>query len=204
MVKKKVYVVPHCHWDAEWYFTCEDSHILLVENMDYLLDLLEKDADFPSYTFDGLAIVLDDYLKERPENTSRIHALIRQRRLFVGPWYTQCDSLLIRTESLIRNLQYGIRTATQFGHSMNVGYLPDIFGQHAWLPAFLRTPVSISAFCKEGFIRISFVAISIFTGRHQIRNPSAPTISIMVMDQVSFCPLNLIIYSTASCLFLNS
>ncbi|MDQ9174857.1 glycoside hydrolase family 38 C-terminal domain-containing protein [Cronobacter sakazakii] len=136
MVKKKVYVVPHCHWDAEWYFTCEDSHILLVENMDYLLDLLEKDADFPSYTFDGLAIVLDDYLKERPENTSRIHALIRQRRLFVGPWYTQCDSLLIRTESLIRNLQYGIRTATQFGHSMNVGYLPDIFGQHAWLPAF--------------------------------------------------------------------
>ncbi|ELY6201042.1 alpha-mannosidase [Cronobacter sakazakii] len=131
-----MYVVPHCHWDAEWYFTCEDSHILLVENMDYLLDLLEKDADFPSYTFDGLAIVLDDYLKERPENTSRIHALIRQRRLFVGPWYTQCDSLLIRTESLIRNLQYGIRTATQFGHSMNVGYLPDIFGQHAWLPAF--------------------------------------------------------------------
>ncbi|CAH6636581.1 glycoside hydrolase family 38 C-terminal domain-containing protein [Pseudocitrobacter vendiensis] len=135
MTSKHVYVVPHCHWDAEWYFTCEDSHILLIENIDYLLDLLEGDATFPSYSFDGLAIVLDDYLQVRPENASRIAELVRQKRLYVGPWYTQCDSLLIRTESLIRNLQYGIRTAKQFGHSMNVGYLPDIFGQHAYLPA---------------------------------------------------------------------
>lgn len=135
MTSKHVYVVPHCHWDAEWYFTCEDSHILLVENMDYLLDLLENDPEFPSYSFDGLAIVLDDYLQIRPENASRIAELVSHRRLYIGPWYTQCDSLLVRSESLIRNLQYGIRTAKQFGHSMNVGYLPDIFGQHAYLPA---------------------------------------------------------------------
>lgn len=135
MTSKHVYLVPHCHWDAEWYFTCEDSHILLVENIDYLLDLLESNPNFPSYTFDGLAIVLDDYLQVRPENASRIAALVHQRRLYVGPWYTQCDSLLIRSESLIRNLQFGIRTAKRFGHSMNVGYMPDIFGQHAYLPA---------------------------------------------------------------------
>lgn len=134
-MKKDVYVVAHCHWDAEWYFTCEDSHILLVENMDYLIDLLERDPTFPSFTFDGLAVVLDDYLQVRPENALRLEALISQRRLFVGPWYTQCDSLLIRTESLIRNLQYGMATAQRFGHSMNVGYLPDIFGQHGYLPA---------------------------------------------------------------------
>lgn len=134
-MKKEVYVVAHCHWDAEWYFTCEDSHILLTENMDYLIDLLERDPTFPSFTFDGLAVVLDEYLQVRPENAPRLEALIGQRRLFVGPWYTQCDSLLIRTESLIRNLQYGIATAQRFGHSMNIGYLPDIFGQHAYLPA---------------------------------------------------------------------
>ncbi|HGV9227252.1 glycoside hydrolase family 38 C-terminal domain-containing protein [Citrobacter amalonaticus] len=138
MTSKHVYVVPHCHWDAEWYFTCEDSHILLVENLDYLLNLLENDPQFSSYTFDGLAIVLDDYLQVRPENASRIADLVRQRRLYVGPWYTQCDSLLIRSESLIRNLQYGVRAAKRFGHSMNVGYLPDIFGQHAYLPAIFR------------------------------------------------------------------
>ncbi|WP_330982288.1 MULTISPECIES: alpha-mannosidase [Enterobacterales] len=138
MAHKDVYVVPHCHWDAEWYFTCEDSHILLIENIDYLLDLLESRDDFPSYTFDGLSIVLDEYLQTRPENAGRLRKLISERRLLVGPWYTQCDSLLIRSESLIRNLQYGIRIAEGFGHSMNIGYMPDIFGQHAWLPAFYR------------------------------------------------------------------
>ncbi|PLR38650.1 alpha-mannosidase [Chimaeribacter californicus] len=136
MAKKEVYVVPHSHWDAEWYFTCEDSHILLIENMDYLINVLERDPAFPSYTFDGLACVIEEYLAIRPENSARIEALIRARRLMVGPWYTQCDSLLIRTESLIRNLVYGTKIAGHFGHSMNIGYLPDIFGQHAWLPAF--------------------------------------------------------------------
>lgn len=136
MAKKEVYVVPHSHWDAEWYFTCEDSHILLIENMDYLIALLENDPTFPSYTFDGLASVLDDYLAVRPENAARLEALITRRRLLAGPWYTQCDTLLIRTESLIRNLLYGTRLAGRFGHSMNIGYLPDVFGQHAWLPAF--------------------------------------------------------------------
>ncbi|MGL4725025.1 MAG: glycoside hydrolase family 38 C-terminal domain-containing protein [Scandinavium sp.] len=138
MTRKDVYVVPHCHWDAEWYFTCEDSHILLIENIDYLLDLLESREDFPSYIFDGLSIVLDEYLQIRPENAGRLRKLIRERRLQVGPWYTQCDSLLIRTESLIRNLQCGINIAEGFGHSMNIGYMPDIFGQHTWLPALYR------------------------------------------------------------------
>ena len=136
MATKEVYVVPHSHWDAEWYFTCEDSHILLIENMDYLINLLERDPTFPSYTFDGLACVIEEYLAIRPENSERLKALIRERRLLVGPWYTQCDSLLIRTESLIRNLVYGTQLAGHVGHSMNIGYLPDIFGQHAWLPAF--------------------------------------------------------------------
>lgn len=135
MQRQDVYVVPHSHWDAEWYFTCEDSHILLVENLDALIALLEKDDAFPAYTFDGLACVLEEYLRVRPENRQRLAALIAGRRLFVGPWYTQCDSLLIRTESLIRNLQCGMAVAEAFGHSMNIGYLPDIFGQHAWLPS---------------------------------------------------------------------
>ena len=26
----KVHVVPHFHWDREWYFTAEESKILLV------------------------------------------------------------------------------------------------------------------------------------------------------------------------------
>lgn len=135
-MKKDVYVVAHSHWDAEWYFTCEDSNILLIENVDYLMDLLERDKDFQSYSFDGLSIILDEYLEVRPEQRARLQKLISDRRLFVGPWYTQTDSLLVRSESLARNLIYGVKTAQSFGHSMNIGYLPDIFGQHAYLPSF--------------------------------------------------------------------
>lgn len=144
MEKKEVYVVPHSHWDAEWYFTCEDSHILLVENMDYLMDLLEKDECFASYTFDGLSIILDDYMEIRPEQKQRLQRLIQEKRILVGPWYTQTDTLLVRTESLIRNLIAGVRKAEEFGHSMDIGYLPDVFGQHAYLPSIF-TDLNISS-----------------------------------------------------------
>ena len=60
--KKKVYVVPHSHWDREWYFTIEDSNVLLTENMPYLMDILESDKDFNAYTFDGQLSVIEEYL----------------------------------------------------------------------------------------------------------------------------------------------
>ncbi|MFB5192326.1 glycoside hydrolase family 38 N-terminal domain-containing protein [Alicyclobacillus fastidiosus] len=136
--EKKVYVVAHSHWDREWYFTLEDSNLLLVENMDYLIDVLEQDESFESYTFDGQMSVIQEYLKIRPEQRSRIENLIQQRRIYVGPWYTQTDSLLVNTESVIRNLLYGTRLATQMGHRMNIGYLPDIFGQNSYLPSIFQ------------------------------------------------------------------
>ena len=60
---RSVHVVPHSHWDREWYFTIEDSNVLLVENLDFLIDLLETDPEFPAYTFDGQVSVIDEYLR---------------------------------------------------------------------------------------------------------------------------------------------
>ncbi|WHY72297.1 glycoside hydrolase family 38 C-terminal domain-containing protein [Fictibacillus enclensis] len=138
MKKKKVYVVPHSHWDREWYFTIEDSNLLLVENMDRLMDVLEQDEEYKGYIFDAQSSILDEYLKIRPEEKERLSRLITDKRIFVGPWYTQADSLLIHKESLIRNLLYGTRIAEKMGHSMNVGYLPDIFGQNQYLPSIFK------------------------------------------------------------------
>ena len=132
---KSVHVVPHSHWDREWYFTIEDSNVLLVENLDFLIALLETDTNFPAYTFDGQVSVIDEYLKIRPENRERLEALIRNQRLLIGPWYTQTDTLLVSIESIIRNLQYGIQRANKYGHCMNIGYLPDVFGQNSYLPS---------------------------------------------------------------------
>ena len=138
MKQKKVYVVPHSHWDREWYFTIEDSNLLLVENMDRLMDVMEKDQNYTGYVFDAQSSILDEYLKIRPEEKERLAGLIKDKRIFVGPWYTQADSLLVNKESLIRNLSYGTRIAEKMGHSMNVGYLPDIFGQNTYLPSIFN------------------------------------------------------------------
>ncbi|MCP3031703.1 alpha-mannosidase [Halobacillus sp. A1] len=138
MSKKRVYIVPHSHWDREWYFTIEDSNILLAENLDYLIDLLEKNPDYHSYIFDAQTSIVEEYLKVRPMKMERLRRLISEKRIFVGPWYTQADSLLVHKESLVRNLLYGVKGAEQMGHSMNVGYLPDIFGQNQYLPSIFK------------------------------------------------------------------
>jgi len=137
-MKKKVFVVPHSHWDREWYFTIEDSNILLAENMPYLMDVLEKDERFNAYTFDAQASILDEFVKVCPEEKTRLSKLIKDKRIFVGPWYTQTDSLLVNKESVVRNLLYGTTICEDYGHSMNVGYLPDIFGQNAYLPTIFK------------------------------------------------------------------
>ncbi|MEH7307328.1 glycoside hydrolase family 38 C-terminal domain-containing protein [Neobacillus drentensis] len=138
MKKKKVYVVPHSHWDREWYFTLEDSNLLLVENMDWLMSVMENDPDYTGYVFDAQSSLIDEYLKIRPEEKQRLERMIGEKKIFVGPWYTQADSLLVNKESLIRNLLYGTRIAEKMGHSMNVGYLPDIFGQNTYLPSIFN------------------------------------------------------------------
>jgi alpha-mannosidase len=137
-MKKRVYVVPHSHWDREWYFTIEDSNVLLAENLDHLIDVLETDGDYTGYVFDAQASVVEEYLKVRPENRDRLKQLVESRKLFMGPWYTQTDSLLVHKESVIRNLLYGTKISESFGHSMNCGYLPDIFGQNQYLPSIFR------------------------------------------------------------------
>ena len=45
----KVHVIPHMHWDREWYFTTEESRILLVNNMEEILKRLEEDKDYNKF-----------------------------------------------------------------------------------------------------------------------------------------------------------
>lgn len=137
--QKTVHVVPHAHWDREWYFTIEDSNVMLVENLRHLIDVLERDEAYKSFVFDAQMSVIEDFLAILPEKKVKLEQLIKQKRLFVGPWYTQTDTLLVHKESLIRNLLYGSRAAQAMGHSMKIGYLPDIFGQNAYLPSIFNS-----------------------------------------------------------------
>ena len=132
-----VYVVPHTHWDREWYATFETFRVQLVELWDQLLTLTEADPDF-RFLMDGQTVVIDDYLEVRPEARARLEAAIRRGQIQVGPWYTLPDEFLVSGETLLRDLQRGIASATTHGGSMRVGYLPDSFGHTAQMPQLYR------------------------------------------------------------------
>jgi mannosylglycerate hydrolase len=46
MSRTKVHVIPHTHWDREWYFTTSRSKVYLVKHVKEVLDALENVSDF--------------------------------------------------------------------------------------------------------------------------------------------------------------
>ncbi len=130
-------VVPHTHWDREWYQPFQEFRRRLVRLVDRLLDTLDADPEFSHFHLDGQTIVLEDYLEIRPERGAQLRRLIRSGRIAVGPWYVLPDEFLVSGESIIRNLRIGQRTAAAFGADAAVGYLPDQFGHIAQMPQIL-------------------------------------------------------------------
>jgi alpha-mannosidase len=131
-------VVPHTHWDREWYLPFEAFRLRLGEVVDGVLDVLERDAAFPTFTLDGQAIVLEDYVDVRPGEEQRLRTLLAAGRLEAGPWYVLPDELLVGGESLVRNLLLGRSVCRRFGvEPSTAGYEPDSFGHTAQLPQLL-------------------------------------------------------------------
>jgi len=137
-LKRYVHIVPHVHWDREWYFSAEESRILLVNDMEEILEMLETNRDYPYFVLDGQTVVLEDYLSVKPEQKERIRRLVQEGKLIIGPWYTQTDEMVVGGESIVRNLLYGLKDCQEFGEPMQIGYLPDSFGQSAQMPQILN------------------------------------------------------------------
>ncbi|ELH6323718.1 hypothetical protein Q9Y73_003299 [Escherichia coli] len=130
----RVHITPHMHWDREWYFTTEESRILLVNNMEEILCRLEQDNEYKYYVLDGQTAILEDYFAVKPENKDRVKKQVEAGKLIIGPWYTQTDTTIVSAESIVRNLMYGMRDCLAFGEPMKIGYLPDSFGMSGQLP----------------------------------------------------------------------
>lgn len=138
MKPNEVHIVPHMHWDREWYFSTEESQVLLVNNMDEIMTMLEQHPDYPAYVLDGQTAILEDYFAAKPENVDRIKQLVQAGRLKVGPWYTQTDEAIVGAESMTRNLLYGLKDSRKLGEPMMIGYVPDSFGQSGQAPMILN------------------------------------------------------------------
>jgi hypothetical protein len=134
-----VWLVPHTHWDREWYLPFEGFLARLVEMMDGLIELLDREPRFAHFHLDGQAAMIDDYLAVRPQREADVRRLAGEGRLSVGPWFTQMDEFLVSGESLIRNLEWGLARSRQFGaQPPSAGYLPDQFGHVGQMPQILR------------------------------------------------------------------
>lgn len=137
-MKRKVHVVPHSHWDREWYFTTSRSKVYLMKDLKDVLDTLESNPDFKYFIVDAQGSLLDDYIKWMPQDKDRITKLVKEKKLVIGPWYTQTDQLVISGESIVRNMYYGMKRCETFGGYMNVGYVPDSFGQSGNMPQIYK------------------------------------------------------------------
>ncbi|MDQ1468020.1 MAG: 2-O-(6-phospho-alpha-D-mannosyl)-D-glycerate hydrolase, partial [Actinomycetota bacterium] len=138
MAGRTVAIVPHTHWDREWYSPFQDFRMRLVKLLDALLPMLESDLSYARFLLDGQTMVLDDYLEIRPEAEAALTRLAASGRLAVGPWMVLMDEFMVSGETMVRDLQLGMARGAQFGGAMQVGYLPDMFGHVAQMPQLLR------------------------------------------------------------------
>ena len=134
-------IVPHTHWDREWYAPFQQYRVQLVHLVDDLLDLLEADPSFtavPARRPDRGASTTTSRCGPTP--APRLAALVAAGRLQVGPWMVLMDEFMVSGETIVRNLQLGLARADgpRRRRRMRVGYLPDMFGHVAQMPQILR------------------------------------------------------------------
>jgi mannosylglycerate hydrolase len=150
-MKPTYHIVSHSHWDREWYFPFDRFRAMLVDMIEDLFELLEKDPEFKSYTLDGQMAAVMDFLETRPDRVETMRRLVEEKRLFIGPWYILNDEFLSSGESHIRNLSLGFRLGKRVGGVMRVGYIPDQFGHIAQMPQILHGFGIDTALIYRGF-----------------------------------------------------
>lgn len=136
-MKKKwnIYLVPHTHWDKEWYFTKNVSSVFMYWNIEKIYDFFQdkKNENF-KFVYDSQFSIVNDYLNINRDNKFKIEEMIKKNQLIVSPWYTQTDTVNVVGESIVRNMLTGIKESEKFGNYMRVAYLPDSFGFNSNLP----------------------------------------------------------------------
>jgi alpha-mannosidase len=175
MDDKKIIIVPHTHWDREWYEPFQKFRHMLVELIDELLEIL-KQQDY-RFMLDGQTIVLEDYFEIRPDRKEELLGWIRRGNIAVGPWYILPDEWLVGEESLIRNLEYSHDLASRFGITqMKVAYLPDQFGHTSAIPQIIANLTDFKAAVLWRGVPSEILTVPFIWKSHQSSKASIPGI----------------------------
>src|SRR5450631_3404912 len=125
--ERGIMLVPHTHWDREWYEPFQVFRFRLVDMFDGVIERAEQDPEF-KFTLDGQTAAIEDYLEIRPENAARVRALVLSGQVAIGPWQILLDEFLCSGENLFRNMEIWCGEAQMLGEEMRVGSLPVMFG----------------------------------------------------------------------------
>ena len=132
------HVISNTHWDREWRYPFQRNRQMLVDMLDSVLDILEKEPKYKAFHLDSQSIVIEDYLEVRPQKENQIKELVEQKRLFIGPWYVLPEQFQVGGENLIRNLLLGHKTSNKYGRVSKIGYSPFSWGQISQLPQIYK------------------------------------------------------------------
>ncbi|MCI0856715.1 MAG: hypothetical protein J4N98_08490, partial [Chloroflexi bacterium] len=58
--KYRLILVPHTHWDREWYLPYQRYRTRLVGFFDLLLEIFERDPEYKHFLLDGHTILIED------------------------------------------------------------------------------------------------------------------------------------------------
>lgn len=133
----KVLAYLHTHWDREWYREFEIFRLRLIRVFDNVLYMLENNK-IPSFYFDGQTCALEDYLQIRPEKENLVKDLIKQKKLFIGPFYTLVDEFLTDEFCFRKNLEIGLEYSKKMGCTDFIGYFADTFGHSQAVSLILK------------------------------------------------------------------
>ena len=65
------HLIPHTHWDREWYLPESIFLTRLVPTLDDLLARLNSDPD-TTFLLDGQTVLVEDYLRVRPDREQAV------------------------------------------------------------------------------------------------------------------------------------
>lgn len=131
---RKVHIVTYTHWDREFRWEFERTRMRLVDLFDHLFEIMDAKPDYRSFLCDGQLTLIEDYLEIRPEMKEKVKQFVQAGRLEIGPWFTLPDCAPIQGESVVRNIQYGVKKSAEYGEPLKCGYNVFSFGQIGQLP----------------------------------------------------------------------
>ncbi len=150
-MSRTAHYVASTHWDREWYEPFQGFRMRLVSMLDEVFDTMDRDPSFRTFVMDGQVIPVTDYLEIRPEREEDVRRFVREGRLRLGPWYVLPDEWLVSGESIVRNIEYGLALAREYGaEPSRAGFLCDMFGHTGQMPQILAGFGSRAAFIWRG------------------------------------------------------